>query len=57
MGDYVANPANRGRTLLTSNKYVLDPNNKVFLYNEPTIPDFNTFLERNQRRGFRETPE
>ena len=25
--------------------------------NEPFLPDFNTFVARNQARGFRETPE
>lgn len=48
---------NAGKILVTSNKYVLDPKNNVHLANTPSIPDFATFLERNQARGFRETPE
>lgn len=57
VSDYVVNPANKGRTLLTSNRHVLDSKNKVFISNTPVVPDFNTFLQRNQQRGFRETPE
>lgn len=36
---------------------MLDPKYKIEFANEPFIPDFETFVTRNQARGFKETPE
>lgn len=54
---WLTDPANRGKTLVASTKHLLDPKYKIKFANEPFIPDFETFVARNQARGFRETPE
>jgi hypothetical protein len=50
-------PANHGKTLVASTKHLLDPKYGIKFDNEPFMPDFETFVTRNQARGFRETPE
>lgn len=42
---------------MASTKHLLDPKYSIKFDNEPFLPDFNTFVARNQARGFRETPE
>ena len=54
---WLEDPSNHGKTLVASTKHLLDPKYKIEFANEPFIPDFNTFVARNQARGFRETPE
>ena len=54
---WLKDPANHGKTLVASTKHLLDPKYKINFANEPFMPDFETFVTRNQARGFRETPE
>lgn len=49
------NVENQGKTLMGSSKALL--RSGLPFDNEPFIPDFETFLARNQARGFKETPE
>ena len=57
VNNWLRTPSNRGKTLVASTKHLLDPKYKIKFANEPFIPDFKTFVARNQARGFRETPE
>lgn len=57
VNNWLRTPSNRGKTLVASTKHLLDPKYKIKFANEPFIPDFETFVARNQARGFRETPE
>lgn len=43
--------------MVASTKFLLDPKHGIKFANEPFIPDFNTFVARNQAREFSETPE
>lgn len=54
---WLNDPLNNGKTLVASTKHLLDPKYGIKFDNEPFLPDFNTFVARNQARGFRETPE
>lgn len=54
---WLNDPLNKGKTLVASTKHLLDPKYGIKFDNEPFLPDFNTFVARNQARGFRETPE
>lgn len=54
---WLKDPTNHGKTLVASTKHLLDPKYGIKFNNEPFIPDFETFVARNQARGFRETPE
>lgn len=54
---WLNDPLNNGKTLVASTKHLLDPKYGIKFDNEPFLPDFNTFVSRNQARGFRETPE
>lgn len=54
---WLKDPTNHGKTLVASTKHLLDPKYGIKFANEPFIPDFETFVARNQARGFRETPE
>lgn len=54
---WLKDPTNHGKTLVASTKHLLDPKYKINFANEPFMPDFKTFVARNQARGFRETPE
>ena len=54
---WLNDPLNNGKTLVASTKHLLDPKYGIKFDNEPFLPDFNTFVTRNQARGFRETPE
>ena len=54
---WLADPLNNGKTLVASTKHLLDPKYGIEFANEPFIPDFETFVTRNQTRGFKETPE
>ena len=54
---WLKDPANHGKTLVASTKHLLDPKYGIKFDNEPFMPDFETFVARNQARGFRETPE
>ena len=53
--EFQTNNLNAGKTLVGSQKQLL--NGDFVLDGEPVIPDFETFVARNQARGFRETPE
>ncbi len=57
VNNWLRTPSNRGKTLVASTKHLLDPKYKIKFANEPFIPDFKTFVARNQARGFREAPE
>lgn len=54
---WLNDPLNNGKILVASTKHLLDPKYGIKFDNEPFLPDFNTFVARNQARGFRETPE
>lgn len=54
---WLKDPTNHGKTLVASTKHLLDPKYGIDFANEPFIPDFETFVARNQARGFSETPE
>lgn len=53
--DWAQNTENAGKTLFGSAKGLLRGNNP--LTGKPFIPNFETFVARNQARGFRENPE
>ena len=53
--EFQTNNINKGKTLLGSQRQLL--NGDFVLDDTPLLPDFATFVERNQSRGFRETPE
>jgi hypothetical protein len=53
--EFQTNTANAGKTLVGSQKQLL--NGDFVLDGEPMLPDFETFVARNQARGFKETPE
>lgn len=53
--EFQTNNINKGKTLLGSQRQLL--NGDFVLDDVPLLPDFATFVERNQSRGFRETPE
>jgi hypothetical protein len=54
---WLKDPTNHGKTLVASTKHLLDPKYGIKFANEPFMPDFETFVARNQARGFRETPD
>ena len=53
--DWAQNTENTGKTLFGSAKGLLRGDNP--LTGQPFIPDFETFVARNQARGFKENPE
>ena len=57
VNDWLNDPTNHGKTLVASTKHLLNPKYGIKFANEPFMPDFETFVTRNQARGFRETPD
>lgn len=53
--EFQTNSSNNGKVLMGSQKQLL--NGDFVLDGEPMLPDFETFVARNQARNFRETPE
>ena len=57
VNDWLNDPTNHGKTLVASTKHLLNPKYGIKFANEPFMPDFETFVTRNQARGFKETPD
>lgn len=55
--EWRANPENQGKTLVASTKHLLAPEYNIQFANEPAIPEFEVFADRNKTRGFKETDE